>query len=135
MVELKECLLRTKTRLQTTDLPDKTWMSLGIAGGGGPGCEADFCYGQQPRSSVPSRMAAVRSVTAIRSADSRSAMGAGYSEDCWVLGAGTETLPLLGTLKQTFCVGQERAMDANLARGHLRAGVDFLAGFVEVLAL
>ena len=41
-----------------------------------PWCEADFCYGQQPRSSVPSRMAAARSVTAIRAADSRSAMGA-----------------------------------------------------------
>jgi hypothetical protein len=31
-------------------------------------------------------------------------MGAGYSED-WALGAGSETLPLLGTLKQTLCVG------------------------------
>jgi hypothetical protein len=79
-------------------------------------------------------MAAARSVTAIGSADSRSAMGAGYSED-WVLGAGSETLPLLGTLKKTFCVGRERAMVANLARGHLRVGVDFVAGFVEVLAL
>jgi hypothetical protein len=56
---------------------------------------------------VRSRMAAARSVTAIRSADSRSAMGAGYSEDR-VLGAGSETLPLPGTLKQTFCVGRER---------------------------
>ena len=41
-----------------------------------PWCEADLCSGQQPRSSVPSRMAAARSVTAIRAAGSRSAMGA-----------------------------------------------------------
>jgi hypothetical protein len=26
-------------------------------------------------------------------------------------------------------------MDSNLARGHLRVGVDFVAGFVDVLAL
>jgi hypothetical protein len=48
---------------------------------------------------------------------------------------GSETLPLLGTLKQTFCVGQERVMDSSLARGHLRVGVNYVAGFVDVLAL
>jgi hypothetical protein len=61
-------------------------------------------------------------------------MAAGYSED-WVLGAGSETRPRLGTLEQTICLGQKRAMDANLAGGHLRVGVDFVAGSVEALAL
>jgi hypothetical protein len=32
MIGLKQCPFRTKTSLQTTDLQDKTWLSLGLAG-------------------------------------------------------------------------------------------------------
>ena len=60
--------------------------------------------------------------------------GAGHFEDA-VMGARGEALLLHGALKQAFGVGAEFAMGTNLARGHLRVGINFLAGFSEALPL
>ena len=42
---------------------------------------------------------------------------------------------LHGALEQVLSVVRECPMDANLAQGHLRVGVNFVAGFHEALAL
>ncbi len=52
--------------------------------------------------------------------------GAGDFEDA-IVGAGGEALLLHGALEQPLGVGAELAVGANLARGHLRVGVDFFA--------
>ena len=52
--------------------------------------------------------------------------GAGHFEDA-VVGAGGEALLLHGALEQALGVGAQLAVGADLAGGHLRVGVDFLA--------
>lgn len=46
-----------------------------------------------------------------------------------------EALLLHGLLQKPLGIGAELAMGANLARRHLRVGVDFLAGLFEALPL
>ena len=60
--------------------------------------------------------------------------GAGDFEDA-IVGAGGEALLLHGTLKEAFSVGAQLAIGADLARGHLRIGVNFFAVLLESLAL
>jgi hypothetical protein len=56
--------------------------------------------------------------------------GARHFKDA-VVSTGGKSLLLHGALKQAFGVGAELAVDANLARGHLRVGEDFVAGCLK----
>ena len=56
--------------------------------------------------------------------------GAGHFKDA-VVGAGGEALLLHGALEKPLGVGAEFAVGANLARGHLRVGVDFFSGLLK----
>jgi hypothetical protein len=60
--------------------------------------------------------------------------GAGHFEDAIVRARG-EALLLHGALQQALGIGAQFAVGANLARGHLRVGVDFFAGLSEALPL
>ena len=51
------------------------------------------------------------------------------------MGAGGQALLLHGALQQALGVGAQFAVGANLAGGHLRVGVDFLADFLNRCAL
>lgn len=60
--------------------------------------------------------------------------GAGHFEDAVVYARG-QALLLHGAHQQALGVGVQLAMGADLARGHLRVGVDFFAVPLEALAL
>lgn len=60
--------------------------------------------------------------------------GAGNFENA-IVGTGCEPLLLHSALEQTFGIGTQFAVGADLARGHLRVGIDFFAGFLESLSL
>lgn len=60
--------------------------------------------------------------------------GARDFEDA-VMGAGTHSLLEHGALEKALGIRAEFAVGADLARGHLRVGVDFFSGFFEAIAL
>jgi hypothetical protein len=60
--------------------------------------------------------------------------GAGHFEDAVVYACG-QALLLHGALQQPLGVGVQLATGADLARGHLRVGIDSFAGPLEALAL
>ena len=71
------------------------------------------------------RWATVRCSVAFKIRD-----GSGHLENA-IVGASGEALLLHGALQQTFGVGAQLAVGANLAGGHLRVGVDFFAWHLE----
>ena len=60
--------------------------------------------------------------------------GAGHFEDSVVHACG-QSLLLHGALQQPLGVGVQLAMSADLARGHLRVGVNLFASPLEALAI